>query len=809
MLVGQAKRLEEERKTKAREEKWAEDDRRRSQIPVAIWHGERCRVLRPDKHMTWGEFKTLCFGEMSVASAPQDCRLVLRNGVDAVGPGILGATLDAVDMTPLKNVETLEQYSEILIDEKAPGDRWPNENMYDDENDQTTVVAYSDVDGEEVVHLLTVPRSTKLEDLKAAIATELKVEDGVEGIMLCDLSGDHKQNGFNVSFVAGPSSDFSLDPLLDVMAAVDERDADITATNIVAELPSVAPPRYAPRELVLGIFNMTGQTVTVQRLTKGFYYNAPDYFKTFATLQPGHEMAHSEDSMADRQLTRRTIGKNTSYFEMRCNPAITWRVLIGGYQPLYAQYCRQWNNPEHDRVNIFIEGEGPAAAVLGVPRLLCRVKKAPKIYKSTFKQLPVGHHNIPIYQYAGRPDDFSNYVFDMEIDENMLVRDFKVELAKKLHEDAGMAPDEVDAERLRVREMAQGTWIGSVFMDDQKLVTPVTKFNGSEKFAFNVLRSGPEPRQEGQAAITIFKYSPSSMTMGDYSEMLVEPALTLDQFRQRLADLDPDIDDARDVALATTTQLNLGSYQVDLNGTVWDMRLLKWDWDRAGSAMYPVSSTLLGVKDMDCYYYHDVREEQMVLTKEQEETLKKRSMIEKRKKANAGKKKHNGGAETGVVMNVAKRSPDAVESPPVIVVPDSAGSTEEGVPLVVGSLIDESTVEIPLARTISAGVRADMLSNSRLNDDQKARLQQLDTQRQSSRSDEQREREAWLASTSSREAFAGALAQRDALRAMEGWEGWVQVPGPETLEQLQKSDISAEKARIEAEVAQLRQELGL
>ena len=54
-------------------------------------------------------------------------------------------------------------------------------------------------------------------------------------------------------------------------------------------------------------------------------------------------------------------------------------------------------------------------------------------------------------------------MFNMEIDETMLASEFKAELAKKLVDEAGMDPNEVTWDRLRVREMAQGKWIGNVF----------------------------------------------------------------------------------------------------------------------------------------------------------------------------------------------------------------------------------------------------------------------------------------------------------------------------------------------------------
>lgn len=138
-------------------------------------------------------------------------------------------------------------------------------------------------------------------------------------------------------------------------------------------------------------------------------------------------------------------------------------------------------------------------------------------------------------------------------------------------------------------------------------------------------------------------------------------------------------------------------------------------------------------------------------------------------------------------MNVAKRAVSSGTAPV---------GAEEGVPAITIGVSDATVVdietaddgdEVPLARTISSAVRAEMLVGPRLSDDQKSRLQRLDVERRDSRGEDTDQREAWLHATSSREAFAKAQAQRDALRALSvsprsggGEEEWEMVPGPQT-----------------------------
>ena len=225
-------------------------------------------------------------------------------------------------------------------------------------------------------------------------------------MQLYNMKGDAKANGFKVSLISG-SDEYETSCILEAMADVSKHGEDITAANVMAQLPE-NEFAYCPRQVKLTIYNMSNDVVVVQRLTRGYYANAPNFYKEFAKLQPGNEMAvRGDDSMAERQLTRKTLERNTSVFSTTCDHSICWRVLIGGYQPYYATYCKEWANPKEENVSVFVEGTGPDEATLDEPRLVYRVKKAAVTYTTTSKKLSKGHYDIPIYKYAGRPDDFS------------------------------------------------------------------------------------------------------------------------------------------------------------------------------------------------------------------------------------------------------------------------------------------------------------------------------------------------------------------------------------------------------------------
>ena len=184
-------------------------------------------------------------------------------------------------------------------------------------------------------------------------------------------------------------------------------------------------------------------------------------------------------------------------------------------------WIQKWNITHSPKQNIFVEGDGDDTT-LGAPRLVFSLKKnwahtagTKKVTTATGKRLAKGHHMVPIHRYLGSSSDASEYLFDLEVDEKALVSDMKKQLAEKLREVEGyeaavrqrcflsipsLADDlsqnasrSQDGGKLRVRELPSGTFAGEVFPDDVAVIKPVTKFYGSERFAFTMLE-GPETK---------------------------------------------------------------------------------------------------------------------------------------------------------------------------------------------------------------------------------------------------------------------------------------------------------------------------
>lgn len=259
-----------------------------------------------------------------------------------------------------------------------------------------------------------------------------------------------------------------------------------------------------------------------------------------------------------------------------------------------------------------------------------------------------------MYRFQGALDDASEFMFDMIVDENMLVSDFKMELAKKLQTDAtGLS--HVDGTKLRVREMSSLNFSGEVFVDDVPLIKPVKNFTGVERFAFSELEGPEEKTSDKQVVLTIIKFSPSSHTLGEFFEVVLPKSSTFDNLRALLAERDSDIASARDVSLGSPQKLVAGKFLRDLSETVWDTEYFDWDWDR--NSWFGKANTLSLAKDGDVCYYKDAGEKPMEWTAEAAQRARKQATIEKRKK----KPKSKVSGEAQVVMRVA-RGRDA--SPP-------------------------------------------------------------------------------------------------------------------------------------------------
>jgi hypothetical protein len=105
--------------------------------------------------------------------------------------------------------------------------------------------------------------------------------------------------------------------------------------------------------------------------------------------------------------------------------------------------------------------------------------------------------------------------------------------------------------------------------------------------------------------LTVLKFSPSSHTLGDFIEVVVNKSSTLDSLRDLLAERDPDIAASSEVALGSPDKLITGKYLRDLAGTVCDMECLDWDWDSSTGWFEGKNNTFSLGRDGDVYYYKD------------------------------------------------------------------------------------------------------------------------------------------------------------------------------------------------------------
>ena len=109
-------------------------------------------------------------------------------------------------------------------------------------------------------------------------------------------------------------------------------------------------------------------------------------------------------------------------------------------------------------------------------------------------------HVVPIFKFTGDRDSSADFLFDMDVHEDISIPELKSRIAAKLN--AAAAETETaeatavaslqgmpaDGSRMRIRELGYG-----VFMDSQTVIEAVRNFAGTEKFAISLL-DGPETK---------------------------------------------------------------------------------------------------------------------------------------------------------------------------------------------------------------------------------------------------------------------------------------------------------------------------
>ena len=363
-------------------------------------------------------------------------------------------------------------------------------------------------------------------------------------------------DGYRLVHVEGPGPDYGLSNMLSAVEKITELGLDLSGRAVDAWIKAnptgerSSDRKYDPN--TVRIWNLTKHTVQVDRLTSMGYNRSPKMVK-WHRFAPGYETmavnqfggsedrGHSlADSLKGRCLTWETFrssrhGPKNVYDQMddaSFNKAgIEWQAGVVELEdsPRNIQnahlkstiWIKKWNISDKPKQNIFVEGDGDDTT-LGAPRLVFSLKKnwlhtagTKKVTTSTGKRLAKGHHMVPIHRYLGSSSDASEYLFDLEVDEKALVSDMKQQLAEKLREVEGYeaavrqrcflsipsladglaqnASPFQDGAKLRVRELPSGTFAGEVFPDDVAVIKPVTKFYGSERFAFTMLE-GPETK---------------------------------------------------------------------------------------------------------------------------------------------------------------------------------------------------------------------------------------------------------------------------------------------------------------------------
>ena len=443
--------------------------------------------------------------------------------------------------------------------------------------DQTAMVSFTDVDGgEEFPHTIELTTGSTIMEARTAIAAMLDLDP--DAFLMFDFEGKEKICGYSIQHLRGPGPDYGLDSILTAAKEISAEGKDLSCAALDEGIKANPSGRVDNcYQNTVRIWNLTKLPVQVERLTNMGRYLDPQY-KKYVTLTAGYDaMVKPDKPLEERSLTWKTMQQNKSVEDKCDDPSfnvkgISWRLGVVGAGGLSnLDFLQEWTIGIQRKQNVLVEGFGEDEAPLTSSRLVFRIRKNARFGVKS-EVLEPGHHKVPIYRFLGTADDSSELMFDMSVDENMLVRDFKMALAEKLRTETAGFPD-ADGTKLRVREMPSGNFSGEVFVDDVSLITPVTNFHGTERFAFTEL-DGPETKVSSrqvpipsndqpflpenahqfsaldpgllsrcleQVVITVMKFSPSAHTLGEFFEVVVNKTSTLDSLRDELAEGDPDI----------------------------------------------------------------------------------------------------------------------------------------------------------------------------------------------------------------------------------------------------------------------------
>eukprot|EP01052_Picozoa_sp_SAG31_P052656 SAG31_NODE_13099_length_892_cov_1.696091_1_plen_217_part_10 len=155
----------------------------RAKLPFMVCHSDTIRKFIPERTDTWGSAKAEVYMAFGLADDPSDVRLCRCQGMtDFFGEAILNS-----DATPVVEIPNL-QNTLLVIERKSPETTWLHTHFATAPNDEAQVF-FSEIGGEEPVHVVKVNMNSQIKSIKEAIAPILGTEIKPEEIKLRKMNG--------------------------------------------------------------------------------------------------------------------------------------------------------------------------------------------------------------------------------------------------------------------------------------------------------------------------------------------------------------------------------------------------------------------------------------------------------------------------------------------------------------------------------------------------------------------------------------------------------------------------------------------
>ena len=763
---------EEEAAREAASASEAEEERQRDAIPFAVCNKIQMKVVWVKRMHTWGAALQQVHEELNLEPALENIRLNRLESLQPVDDGLRqtsGSTpivFDCDNYTLVKDVPDLEG-AICQVDVKSPGAAWgaapPRAQT------GTAHIHFGAIDGGlDITRYLACDLGVPFKTVAAQIAEVLDVPDN-EALQLYN-KGNKRVSGLACQKQVGNFLRLSPEWMGQALQVAVGEGATETLCVLLRELET---DEYMHTGTIFFV-NCSGHPIRIAQETLEWNYIMRMNLKVTKTLETLGGRPTSNSVAASFHIP----AVRGATFEISC--------YSHGFEE------RHFSVESIHQVVVITDNLQIVDA-----RTFLHAKTGPKPKVQAVATVTTGPRKLPVYRFHGRHDDLSDFLFEVEVDaetmDDMGVVEFKEIIAANMGEVEGL--EAALPANLRLCEMG-----GAVFRDDQTVFQVFDGVvNGSEKIGLTV-RGEPEDKESGCKVISVIRYHPELFTLSDdHLEITLETS-GYDVSSVRIQNL---IAEALGPGGLSADRLSVSCNETAAygrkTGTVADMKLMDWNYRHA-----------LRLSQDNClFFFKDVDAEELQLTEDEKTERTKRAVLARQRKARQTdtRSAEPAGGEAQIrIRGAGLQTPTSPGGTPEL--PEPAPAGEEGA----GTEVD---------RTVSAELYHSLLSNSKLTAARRQAVGEMQAKRaadQAAPVEDSGELQQWLSRTPSRQYLARNRRELEILQALGSEPAdaqLVRTPSASSqadaaeVERLEEAGTQVEIERVAAEVAKLKEELGL